>query len=156
MDTSPHRTAPPADAVGSPPPPWGSLTGPPASTGEDGPSDPPDRPPRPPSTSAGRAPGDAPRRRGRRVVPVLTVALSLGAGFVGGTLVRQDGAATVTTTTADPVSLTLAGDTLDVAGVVDQLEASVVSIETSIVSRRGPMEVQGEGAGTGIVLDDGR
>jgi putative serine protease PepD len=37
--------------------------------------------------------------------------------------------------------------------VVDQLEASVVSIETSIVSRRGPMEVEGEGAGTGIVLD---
>jgi putative serine protease PepD len=88
------------------------------------------------------------------VVPALTVVLSLGAGVAGGTLVRDDTPATTATTTADPVSMTLAGDTLDVAAVLDRLEASVVSIQTSIVSRRGPMEVEGEGAGPGIVLDE--
>jgi len=86
-------------------------------------------------------------------VPALTVALALGAGFVGGTLVHGDPVPTTVTPRADPVSLTLAGNTLDVAGVVQRLEASVVSIETSVVSRRGPMEVRGHGAGTGIVLD---
>ena len=83
----------------------------------------------PPAASTPPSRPAAHRRRGRRVVPALTVALSLGAGFVGGTLVRDDASAPATTATADPVSLTLARDTLDVAGVVDRLEASVVSIE---------------------------
>jgi putative serine protease PepD len=48
-------------------------------------------------------------------------------------------------TTASPI---------DVAGVVNAVGSSVVSIETSVVVRQGPFQAEGEGAGTGVVLDD--
>ena len=46
------------------------------------------------------------------------------------------------------------GESIDVAAVLSSLEDSVVSIETSVRSRRGPFVTQGEGAGTGVVIDD--
>jgi putative serine protease PepD len=82
-------------------------------------------------------------------VPAATVALSLAAGWVGG----HAGPTASSTTTAAPAtaaraSLTLAGG-LDVADVLTKVEPSVVSVVTTIQTRRG----SGEGAGTGIVLD---
>ncbi len=56
--------------------------------------------------------------------------------------------------TAAPASVELDGQALDVAAVLDRVEASVVSIETSVRSRRGPYVTEGQGAGTGIVLND--
>ena len=55
---------------------------------------------------------------------------------------------------AAPAAFRTDGTSLDVAAVVQQLKPSVVSIETTIESRRGPFVAQGQGAGTGIVLDD--
>jgi S1-C subfamily serine protease len=105
-------------------------------------------PPAPPAR-----PATAPSGRGR-VVPVLSVVLALGAGALGGALVQQERTtSTGATATAMPASLALEGEALDVAGVVDALADSVVSIETTVVSRRGPMQVEGSGAGTGVVLD---
>ncbi len=43
---------------------------------------------------------------------------------------------------------------LDVAAVLAQAEQSVVAVQTTVVTRRGPFQAEGEGAGTGIVLDD--
>jgi S1-C subfamily serine protease len=55
----------------------------------------------------------------------------------------------------DRASTQLDGQTLDVAGVVAGVQQSVVSIETTVVTRQGPFGTEGEGAGTGVVLDDG-
>ena len=44
---------------------------------------------------------------------------------------------------------------LSVAEIVDGLADSVVSIETTVSFRRGPFEAEANGAGTGVVLDDG-
>lgn len=55
----------------------------------------------------------------------------------------------------DRASLQLDGDQLDVAGVVDALSGSVVSVESEILTQQGPFVSEGTGAGTGIVLDDG-
>jgi S1-C subfamily serine protease len=40
-----------------------------------------------------------------------------------------------------------------VATVLDHMASSVVAVETTVQTRRGPFVQQGEGAGTGIVLD---
>lgn len=109
------------------------------------------RPPAPP------APWTPPRRRraGRLVLPAVTVALSLVAGWAGGALSRDGDTATqVPVTTASPASVVLDGDTLDVAGVLAAVEPSVVSIETTVEVRQGPFVSEGAGAGTGVVIDD--
>ena len=49
-------------------------------------------------------------------------------------------------------SATFAGDRLDVAAVLKDVEPSVVSITTTITERRGPFTSTGQAAGTGIVL----
>ncbi len=86
-------------------------------------------------------------------MPALTVALSLVAGVAGGQLTRPDAGTPAASVEVTPASLLLDGDALDVAGVVQRLERSVVSIETTVVTRRGPMQLEGTGAGTGVVLD---
>lgn len=75
------------------------------------------------------------------------------AGAIGGRLTAD----AATDTPVDQVAATstsFQGDPLDVAGVLARLEQSVVSIETSVQARRGPFVTEGEGAGTGVVIDD--
>jgi serine protease Do len=71
----------------------------------------------------------------------------------------MDDAAVETTavTEATPASNNsqLAGDEIDVAAVVSALEASVVSVETTVLTRQGPFVSEGGGAGTGVVVGDG-
>jgi putative serine protease PepD len=52
-----------------------------------------------------------------------------------------------------PASMSDRSGPIDVAAVVAAVEPSTVAITTSLVQRQGPFQVQGEGAGTGIVLD---
>src|SRR4029079_16288944 len=42
---------------------------------------------------------------------------------------------------------------VDVPSVPDAVDPSVVSIDTTIQSGRGPFQSQGQGAGTGVVFD---
>ena len=83
--------------------------------------------------------------------------MALVAGSVGGYLTarRYDDDNLAANVPVERASLQLDGDTLDVAGVVDALAGSVVSIESEIVVQQGPFESTGVGAGTGIVLDGG-
>jgi putative serine protease PepD len=53
----------------------------------------------------------------------------------------------------DRNSVDFAGDTLDVGQVLSKVHQSVVSIETSVRLRQGPFVSEGQGAGTGIVLN---
>ncbi len=83
-------------------------------------------------------------------------ALALVGGAGGGWLAGRDEAAAPTTggVTLGRASVQLDGTTLDVAGVLDATARSVVAVETTVRTRRGPFVSEGEGAGTGIVLDD--
>lgn len=72
--------------------------------------------------------------------------------MIGGTLTDSADIATAPTVNASPASFASVG--LDVASIIDQLDASIVSIETTVQTRRGPFAVEGEGAGTGVVIDD--
>ena len=56
--------------------------------------------------------------------------------------------------TATPASVVLEDDSLDVAEVLKAVEPSVVSIETTVQVREGPYVREGQGAGTGVVIDD--
>jgi putative serine protease PepD len=88
----------------------------------------------------------------------VTVAGSLLAGSLAGWFVASetaDGETSSTATTATPASVTLSGDEMDVAGVVEAVSSSVVSIDTTMRVRRGPFVGEGQGAGTGVVIDDG-
>ncbi|MDY7106929.1 MAG: trypsin-like peptidase domain-containing protein [Actinomycetota bacterium] len=64
-------------------------------------------------------------------------------------------AAETTEAATQPVALSTDGSAFDVAAVLDSLEGSVVSVETTVVSRRGPFSNESSGAGTGIVVADG-
>jgi putative serine protease PepD len=115
-------------------------------------------PPAPPAQGPGRGPA---RSVGRRLLALAAiVALSAGAGFAGGSLAgSDDGTPAAATTTAVAASTTAAvdsvsfSDTLDVAGVVAAVQASVVSVDTKVTVRQGPFTQEGTGAGTGLVLD---
>ena len=105
---------------------------------------------------AGGAPADPPPdRRGRRLlVPAVTVVLSLLAGFGGGVLGRGEAPSSAPgAPLARSASMTISGGTLDVAGVLAAVEPSVVSVETTVRVRRGPFVQEGQGAGTGVVID---
>lgn len=110
-------------------------------------------PPIPPSAPAG---GEGRRRPARLLVPAVTVALSLAAGWCGGVLSRDGSSASdaPAAVTATPASTGTSSGSIDVAAIVAALEPSVVSIETTIRTQRGPFVAQGEGAGTGVVIDD--
>ena len=130
--TSPYPAHPPTAPDPGPPPPAAG-------------------PPRPPS---GPAPW-ARRRSGRTVAAAALVTASLLAGAGGGWwATRDDGSDPATALPLDRASVTLDGGPLDVAGAVARVERSVVSIETELAVRRGPFESRGQGAGTGVVIDD--
>ncbi len=90
---------------------------------------------------------------GRRVLALMAlVGVAGGAGFVGGRLADTSSGSTAATTTRS-TSVVFAGDTMDVAAVLDQVEASVVSIDTVVEVGRGPFRGEATGAGTGVVID---
>ena len=98
---------------------------------------------------------DRPRRSRRGLVAAgaAVVALSLGAGALGGWLTSDSSSATASPAVkAQAASLALSGETMNVAGVLARVEPSVVSIETQITERQGPFTQQGTGAGSGIVI----
>ena len=126
----------------------------------------PPPPPASPASAASPAPPPPPpaakwHRRIGRGAAVVTVVVSLGAGTLGGWYAGRDGstpAATATESSSSTAQAASAGSTdgeMDVSAVVEALEGSVVSIETEVTVRQGPAVANGEGAGTGIVLDDG-
>ncbi|MCB1000487.1 MAG: trypsin-like peptidase domain-containing protein [Acidimicrobiales bacterium] len=116
----------------------------------------PPPPPRSPSAPARR------RRGGRRLGAVLALVAATSAvgggtaGWLAASLATPATSETATTTAeavATSVSSTRLTDSgLDVAAVVAGVEASIVEINTVVQYRQGPMRVEGEGAGTGIVL----
>lgn len=118
-------------------------------------------------SDAPTAPGHRPSRASRRVLVGGGVAvLSLVAGLAGGwvatlgdepaTVAASVTSAPSTTESVDqPVSLSADASTFDVGAVLDTLEGSVVSVETTVVTRRGPFAGESSGAGTGIVVGDG-
>jgi putative serine protease PepD len=89
----------------------------------------------------------------RQAAVAAVIALVGGAAGAGITLALRDDPSTTfvtsngTTGTPTRSSITLEGDTLDVAGVVAKAGPSVVTIHTEIAGRFG-----GEAAGTGIIL----
>jgi S1-C subfamily serine protease len=104
--------------------------------------------------SAGRV---APRRRRPWVAVaglglVAATAGGLG-GYVAGSAASGDDQTPVIE--AEPTSVDLATGVgpIDVKGVVAAVEPSVVAISAQVVERRGPFEIMGEGAGTGIIID---
>jgi S1-C subfamily serine protease len=100
-------------------------------------------------------PPTPPRRSAARVTAATAgvVVLALVGGATGGWLAGRAETAAADQVPVERASLELDGQTLDVAGVLDLVEPSVVSIETTIRTRRGPFVSEGEGAGTGIVVD---
>lgn len=100
----------------------------------------------------------SPRRRGGRtrfagrVVGVVAVAsLSAGMGFVGGRVGSGSDQAATNPTAASTVGFE--AENMNVAAALSAVEASVVSIDTTITVSRGPFSGESQGAGTGVVLD---
>jgi putative serine protease PepD len=79
---------------------------------------------------------------------------SLAAGWVGGELATRGDHGPAQSVAVTPVSSGATAPTLDISAVLANLQSSVVSVDTTVQSRRGPYVVEGAGAGTGIVLDD--
>jgi serine protease Do len=104
-----------------------------------------------------RTTGSAPKRRRRwpsALAALATVTASAGTGWLAHRA-TADGASRAPRS-ASPASITLDGDTLDVAAVLAAVERSVVSIETELSIRMGRRGIAtGTGAGTGVVIDDG-
>ena len=119
----------------------------------DGAPTPPAPVPAPPAPRSPLGP-TAPRRRLGLVLPAATVALSLAAGWTGTKLAGDDAETPAPAITATPASVVLEDDSLDVAEVLKAVEPSVVSIETTVQVREGPYVREGQGAGTGVVIDD--
>ena len=95
-----------------------------------------------------------PRRLGRawlRIVAVVVLAGTAGgaAGWVAGH--SGTGTGTQAATTFQPSEM-LAGDSLDVAGVLAVAGPSITSVHTTMQYRDGPFVREGEGAGTAVVL----
>ena len=90
-----------------------------------------------------------------RIVAIAGLALAggIGGGWLGAR--AESGGDSADAITIDRASAELEGQSLDVAGVVASVQQSVVSIETTVFTRQGPFAGEGEGAGTGVVLDDG-
>lgn len=92
-------------------------------------------------------------RRPRSIlVAGVTVVAALGAGVLGGSL--ADGDLTGPGGSTAVVSAALGTSELGIADIVEDLERSIVSIDTAVTSRRGPYAATSEGAGTGVVIDD--
>lgn len=102
--------------------------------------------------------GTFPRRvRRRRAVALLggAAAIALAAGAGGGWIAAraESDNPTSSPTAIQPVSLDSGSNT--VGAIVDALKSSVVSVDTELQVRQGPFVQDGQGAGTGIVLDNG-
>jgi S1-C subfamily serine protease len=80
--------------------------------------------------------------------------LSLVGGAAGGTCVASSSGSNGSAAVAVQRASLDFNQTLDVAAALDQVKASVVSIETTIRARQGRQVVQGQGAGTGVVIDE--
>ena len=135
---SPPPLPPFTSAAGPPPPPGAGPVGAPAA-------------PAPPPPPARR-----PHRARRAVAGAGLASLAVLGGVGGGWLADRsdDPATTDVGVPLDRASVQLDGTPLDVASVLDRMASSVVAIETTVQTRRGPFVAEGEGAGTGIVLDD--
>ena len=112
-------------------------------------------PPVAPIEPAAPPPPPAPRGRRRGVLIGAGLAvLSLVGGVAGGTFVGgSSGSSGGSDMAGERASLGF-NQTLDVAAALDQVKASVVSIETTIQARQGRRVVEGQGAGTGVVIDE--
>lgn len=111
--------------------------------------------------------GAAPRvhhaRRGRRGAiaagALVTACIAAGglAGYAAGARVTETAgaAADVAPAAADPGAVVDVGGQppIDVAAVVSKVQPSTVAITSTVVQQQGPFQVEGEGAGTGIILD---
>lgn len=96
-----------------------------------------------------------PRSRGRYLLPALTIVLSLPAGAAGGRIFGDGRAVPVSSMAQPPLARSTGfdGEGLDVAGALARVQPAVVSIHTTVQTRRGPFASRGEGAGTGVVID---
>ena len=91
---------------------------------------------------------------------LVAVAAGGAGGYLAGEAASDDVAATPASTapSADPVDPVAPVDLestgpIDVASVVAKMQASTVAITSTVIQQQGPFQVQGEGAGTGIILD---
>ncbi|MDQ3352059.1 MAG: trypsin-like peptidase domain-containing protein, partial [Actinomycetota bacterium] len=81
-------------------------------------------------------------------------AIALGAGWVGGTW-SSDGATSSSDGSPAAENTSFAGETtLDVGGIVETVEPSVVAVTTRLQQQRGPFVTEGEGEGSGVIIDD--
>jgi putative serine protease PepD len=96
----------------------------------------------------------APRHHRLAAAAALTLA-AVAAGAAGGYVAgRTDEDPTAAPTTpAVETGMSPASGAIDVAAVVAAVEPSTVSISTHVVQQQGPFRVEGEGAGTGIIID---
>jgi putative serine protease PepD len=97
----------------------------------------------------------APRRNRLAAAAALTlaaVAAGASAGYVAGRA-GDDSTGAAPSAPAVATGLTPSAGGIDVAAVVAAVEPSTVSISTHVVQQQGPFQVEGEGAGTGIVID---
>lgn len=88
------------------------------------------------------------------------VAVAAGAGGVGGYVAGAlSDDSRVTTVTAEPdadatpVNYQTTPGLIDIPAVLAKVESSTVAITTTVVQEQGPFRAEGEGAGTGIILD---
>lgn len=87
------------------------------------------------------------------------MAASLLAGSAGGWVAGRasgDGSEAEAPAAAAPAASMTSDDdgTIDAGSVAAAVQDSVVSIEATIVTRQGPFATEGQGAGTGVVIDE--
>jgi S1-C subfamily serine protease len=113
---------------------------------------PPPPPPSPPSPPAAPPPTAARRRFAAGAgLAVVSLVAGVTGGWLGAGLGDDDGSLIP----VDRASVEFSGEELDVAAVLAHVQDSVVSIDTEVRVRQGPFVTEGEGAGTGIVIDAG-
>jgi putative serine protease PepD len=160
-DPAPATASPDRPPVGAPPPSFPGAAGIPG--GAQPPTPPPSLPPGshvPPGAPAGTPPAGRPAarrpgRRARRAAGVAGVAvLAAASGYGGGWLQRRDVPPVPRAAVVTGTAITTGGSALDVAAIVQAVQASTVSIDTTISTQQGRRTVTGQAAGTGMVYDD--
>ncbi len=155
-------TSPPMRAPATPAPPTSVGTAPPTSPPRSFPG--PSAYPTTPTPPADGEPDPTARRRRRTTrtaaaagLVLVAVAAGSAGGYLAGEAASDDvTAAPVSTASsaepATPVDLESTGP-IDVASVVAKVQPSTVAITSTVIQQQGPFQVEGEGAGTGIILD---